>query len=1645
MKGFIAAAEYGLNPDIHIYKYPGNQLVAKIKAETTIKCIDLNFSRDCTRLLMIGDKPDYKISVYDIEQKKMLTINENLKDKMYLTSGFNPSDPDQFFVASPHNLIFYNIIRNSYTTTQEDETGISKCERVNSMIFPPPTPETIYRDIIWDPYSKLYIATEQRTVHQIDFNTGEEKVKLELEDAPRCLVLTQRHLICALDNAKVLWYSALPPEERVTGQQVLMKDKLIQLQDEIMQNYLLENGGGIKFMEYTKNFKKLVFGCEDGYIAALPVEAEVYNEEEEEDEEGSVKEVKTINTPINELGKFHVGAVTGIKELGETTQVVTVGEDHLLCIWEATTGSCLFRERLNCKLTYLQASQDGNKIFVGSEGGVVRIYDVSNRCLPRLVKLHKFYNTEISKIVCSFDQRIVAVSSKQSREICFFYQSEKNEFQYMCYITAKDKIKDICWNMRDKEMRLLGLQNNCLLFSVRVSTNDVENLRKPLPEDVAFPLYLKVDLGSYSVTSDPETGEIYVSNTDRFLKKYEVPKQKYEEINFDKPASPPLEEFKSHGIHTTCVDYSNEADFMASGGKDGNIILRNRKKLNQFSEIKGHAIYNGGVRALCFSKDRTTLYTAGGDGTFLVWPVGAKPNPNQAMEPADFFSSPDLSNIAQVDNEPDESVKYFKELLEEQFYDSEVPRKNEFKAYLAKELKNVQTRLYELLEDNKKAQDIEQLERDEFVIDTKKREELEKKGEVDREKIRIEAKRKELELECLTERVKNATWDTMQTHSTACCSLDSEMLLFNYGIRERTKPELRKLNQVLKFRKMELNEKITGMEKEANVILSQEMFSKGGEKYIMDRDRGEQSYDVDEETPIITQVKSPSKRKKKMEREDATKAGDGSQVKGKRKPKVDLNQFRLGANKPKILDEDDFDDKMKERQQNRDEANIAELRWKILTRKRELEDLRNNLHTLGSWDLIYEPFELYTDSRKRMQIEMIQDIVFKLKGEFNKEFENFQKFKDDQIFNIQERNNRITEILEDLKREEELFEPKSHPLETPEDILEVSPSEVPVEKHLTAEERAIEEEKRREEEERQKAMEGDNVGQRGIKQMLGGTLELKKNKGIMEETLEKEEWMDKPIEDMSEEEKLKLKEFQQREKELQEEKDKKRKAWDQELKKLRIEIDEICFKFEDELKKLHKKRLYYDMRVYEQELYVIRLTLMLHENKEIKEESKIIQEKKEKLDVELEEAKNTITRFTEMYEDFDAKYRENTAIIDQDKALKQKFPQANRAILNFVKNGGKSANRAQGFGSNQERSAKEQELINQQNKLDPYSIVDINAIKKRITEENAKEHYSYERDNIQNLSPEEFDLLIEERMHRIEMNQQRDDMEQEINHIKSHKEFCEFNASELEEAFDEIKTSHSEIVNRMEKLKYNFESVIYFLQGQVEVPQAPVATDYKDAILVKTKVIEKENSEVIDRGDKNLNKLEQITQFKKKLYHETWKNDKLKLEIKDLIERAIDVQLYKVTKETQEIIKGNHRTKDEDEKKRLEDQVNSLQENAKARIEVITKKRKKLKKEINEKRKENNELETRARDLQRNVDQRKQIMELRSKGAGTQGDDSLQDPAKKFKEIATIRKYKEVVDQQKEEIEFLEDELERFRSRTFPSFANMHARQDYAD
>lgn len=77
---------------------------------------------------------------------------------------------------------------------------------------------------------------------------------------------------------------------------------------------------------------------------------------------------------------------------------------------------------------------------------------------------------------------------------------------------------------------------------------------------------------------------------------------------------------------------------------------------------------------------------------------------------------------------------------------------------------------------------------------------------------------------------------------------------------------------------------------------------------------------------------------------------------------------------------------------------------------------------------------------------------------------------------VSEKNKRIEEILHELHKEEEIFEPNKNILENPERVLEVDPSEIPFKKFLTREEREKIERDRLREEERQRALKQDDAG-----------------------------------------------------------------------------------------------------------------------------------------------------------------------------------------------------------------------------------------------------------------------------------------------------------------------------------------------------------------------------------------------------------------------------------------------------------------------------------------------------------------------------------------------------------------------------------------
>lgn len=512
------------------------------------------------------------------------------------------------------------------------------------------------------------------------------------------------------------------------------------------------------------------------------------------------------------------------------------------------------------------------------------------------------------------------------------------------------------------------------------------------------------------------------------------------------------------------------------------------------------------------------------------------------------------------------------------------------------------------------------LERDEFVIDTERRDKIEREGTQECADIRAEAERTVLRLELLRDRVEASTWAKMAGQqnaagdgepSRALKSIQNDTLVFNYPVRKRELAELRKLQMVVHARKMELREKLNRMENSIREAMDEEEFSAFEEQYLMNRVRGMPEFVEDDSIAEAAKEfadKEVEKKLKKEKMEMTLQSQNNPNAVGKKQPILKITKGKLGT-KTRRKDDDDDDAANKNKKfVAREIKGMEEMYWKIQSQKKQVDAIKKVLSCKPEEgppisDLIYEPYELSADGRKVNQIELLKGVVFELKKEFNMKFKKLRDDKETTLGNIAEKNEVIKELLDNLKIEEELFSHTEHPLEEPENILVVNDDEIKVERYLTAAERAEKAEAERKEAERLAKLQGDNVGQRGLKAMMGGTeLNLKKDKGGMGDLdALLEDWMNKPEDDMTEEEKVKFKEYKQKEKEF---KDKQRKGWEQDLKKAKADIIDMQLKFEEQLLTMFKLKLFYDVRILEQELMVIRLVIMLHDGKETRHDER---------------------------------------------------------------------------------------------------------------------------------------------------------------------------------------------------------------------------------------------------------------------------------------------------------------------------------------------------------------------------------------------------------------------------------------------------------
>lgn len=116
------------------------------------------------------------------------------------------------------------------------------------------------------------------------------------------------------------------------------------------------------------------------------------------------------------------------------------------------------------------------------------------------------------------------------------------------HIVLEGYVINTCFAVHENETKLLAILSGALLCAVQLPVGFQENRMEPISEQIAKPLYRRIDKGMQTVLSNPYNGDIFVTGEDKFLKKYDYPADPFSKLDFKKAPGAPTEELKSHDI-----------------------------------------------------------------------------------------------------------------------------------------------------------------------------------------------------------------------------------------------------------------------------------------------------------------------------------------------------------------------------------------------------------------------------------------------------------------------------------------------------------------------------------------------------------------------------------------------------------------------------------------------------------------------------------------------------------------------------------------------------------------------------------------------------------------------------------------------------------------------------------------------------------------------------------------------------------------------------------------------------------------------------------------------------------------------------------------------------------------------------------------
>jgi len=381
--------------------------------------------------------------------------------------------------------------------------------------------------------------------------------------------------------------------------------------------------------------------------------------------------------------------------------------------------------------------------------------------------------------------------------------------------------------------------------------------------------------------------------------------------------------------------------------------------------------------------------------------------------------------------------------------------------------------------------------------------------------------------------------------------------------------------------------------------------------------------------------------------------------------------------------------------------------------------------------------------------------------------------------------------------------------------------------------------------------------------------------------------------------------------------------------------------------------------------------------------------------------------------------------------------------------GGSSA--ADGKTANPIADAMAQALVDCAKKtsaFDPYAAVDEAAERKKDSERvEAPGVLDPERDFPEGfvVDPEVTEQLSQLRIQKINSENQLSVKSRDLKEMQDQLIALETQERALEDQITELENEKSSLAERIQFYDLNLEVLVAVKQGQDEIVQDPVTTDYSDAMLLNRDVVEVTNEAIVKLGKEKVAILTKIKNFRKNINFMLWEHKFLEETANNLDEHYTDLHMLRVTKSLQSFIKGGDTAnKQKIEIEKAEAKLEHMKVQHADKMHKLEKKMNKISHQTDERAAENDRLSEQIAQLKGNVEMRESIHRSRFESGDGGEEDPAQQAAQRMRTITMRRKLIDLARAQTDEIEFLRQELDRLRQRTFPSFAHSNNRVNRA-